>query len=155
MFERYERLAERALADEPPSESEALWILDGDDVALLPLLHAARMPRERHFGRKVMVHVLNNVQNGLCPEDCGYCSQSRDSKSELRKYPMKSEEEILAGAEAAAKAGATRYCIVMSGRGPSTQLAQRLGGIIREVKSRYPIEVCVSVGIMGEEQARI
>jgi hypothetical protein len=46
---------------------------------LLPLLHAAYLPRERHFGRKVMVHILNNVQNGLCPEDCGYCSQSSDS----------------------------------------------------------------------------
>ena len=103
MLELYSRLAERALRDEPPSESEALWILDGDDVALLPLLHAARVPRERHFGRKVMVHVLNNVQNGLCPEDCGYCSQSRDSKSAIRKYPIKSEEEILAGAEAAAQ----------------------------------------------------
>ena len=90
MLEIYSRLAERALRDEAPSESEALWILDGEDVALLPLLHAARAPRERHFGRTVMVHVLNNVQTGLCPEDCGYCSQSRDSKSEIRKYPIKS-----------------------------------------------------------------
>ena len=78
MFERYARLAERALRDEPPRTEECLWLLDGEGVALLPLLHAAFVPRERHFGRKVMVHVLNNVQNGLCPEDCGYCSQSKD-----------------------------------------------------------------------------
>ena len=31
-FERYARLATRALADEPPGEQEALWILDGDDL---------------------------------------------------------------------------------------------------------------------------
>jgi biotin synthase len=155
VLETYDRLAERALRDEPPAESEALWILDGEDAELLPLLHAARVPRERHFGRKVMVHVLNNVQNGLCPEDCGYCSQSRDSKSAIRRYPMKSEEEILAEAEAAALAGATRYCMVMSGRGPTTALARRLGEIVRRVKERYPIEVCLSVGILGEEQARI
>jgi biotin synthase len=155
VLELYDRLAERALRDEPPGEAEALWILDGDDVALLPLLHAARVPRERHFGRKVMVHVLNNVQNGLCPEDCGYCSQSRDSKASIRKYPIKSEEDILAEAEAAALAGATRYCMVMSGRGPTTALATRLGEIIRRVKQRYPIEVCLSVGILGDEQARI
>jgi biotin synthase len=155
VFERYSRLAERALRDEAPSEADALWILDSDEVALLPLLHAARVPRERHFGRKVMVHVLNNVQNGLCPEDCGYCSQSRDSKAAIRKYPIKSDDEIFAEAEAAARAGATRYCMVMSGRGPSTALARRLGEIIREVKRRYPIEVCLSVGILQEEQARI
>ena len=75
----YGELAQRALGDEPPSEAEALWILDGEDVELLPLLQAAFEPRRRHFGRRVMVHILNNVQNGLCPEDCGYCSQSKDS----------------------------------------------------------------------------
>jgi biotin synthase-like enzyme len=84
VFEAYARLAERALRDEPPDEKEALWILDGEDVSLLPLLQAAFAPRERHFDRQVMVHVLNNVQNGLCPEDCGYCSQSRDSKASPR-----------------------------------------------------------------------
>ena len=76
MFHRYTEFAERALRDEPPSEAEACWVLDGDDVELLPLLHAAFVPRRRHFGRKVMVHILNNVQNGLCPEDCGYCAQN-------------------------------------------------------------------------------
>ena len=61
MFERYSCLAERALRDEPPSEADALWILDGEDVELLPLLQAAYRPRSRHFGRKVMVHILNNL----------------------------------------------------------------------------------------------
>jgi biotin synthase len=121
----------------------------------LPLLHAAYVPRERHFGRRVMVHVLNNVQNGLCPEDCGYCSQSRDSKAQLRKYPMKESAEILEGAERAARAGASRYCIVSSGRGPTLEQARRLGEIVRSVKQRFPIEVCLSVGLLGEEQARI
>jgi biotin synthase len=151
----YARLAERALRDEPPGEAEALWILDGGDVELLPLLHAAFEPRRRHFGRKVMVHVLNNVQNGLCPEDCGYCSQSKTSTSAIRKYPLKSDEEILAGAEAAARAGATRYCMVLSGRGPTLERTRRLAEIIRRVKSEYPIEVCLSVGLLGEEHARV
>ena len=155
MLDRYARLAEAALRDEPPSEAEALRLLDAHDSELLPLLHAAFVPRERHFGRKVMVHVLNNVQNGLCPEDCGYCSQSRDSSAEIRKYPMKSDEEIFAGAESAARAGATRYCMVLSGRGPTLERARRLGELIRQVKQRYPIEVCLSVGLLGEEHARI
>jgi biotin synthase len=153
--EPYARLAERALRDEPPAEAEALWILDGEDVQLLPLLHAAYRPRERHFGRRVMVHVLNNVQNGLCPEDCGYCAQSRDSGASVRKYPMKSEEEILAGAERAARAGATRYCMALSGRGPTLEYTQRLARVIRQVKQRYPIQVCLSVGLLDEARARI
>ena len=155
MFEVYSRLAERALRNEPPSEADALWILDDPDVAVLPLLHAARIPREQAFGRKVMVHVLNNVQNGLCPEDCGYCSQSRDSDAAIRKYKMKSDAEILAEAENAARAGASRYCMVLSGRGPTIERTRKLADIIRMVKSRYPIEVCLSAGLLEEEHARI
>jgi biotin synthase len=134
---------------------EALWILDGQDVALLPLLQAAFAPRERHFGRRVMVHVLNNVQSGLCPEDCGYCSQSRDSEAAIRKYPMKDPEQILEEAERAAKSGASRYCMVLSGRGPTLETTRRLAAVVREVKERFPIEVCVSAGLLDEEQARI
>jgi biotin synthase len=155
MLDRYSRLAERALRDEPPTQEDCLWILDGQDVELLPLLHAAFEPRRRHFGRSVMVHVLNNVQNGLCPEDCGYCSQSRDSEAEIRKYPIKSEEDILAEAEHAARSGASRYCMVSSGRGPSIERTRKLAEIVRKVKERWPIEVCLSVGLLGEEHARI
>jgi len=154
-FDRYATLAARALRNEAPSRQEALWILDGRDVELLPLLHAAYLPRRKHFGRKVKVHVLNNVQSGLCPEDCGYCSQSRDSLAPIRRYPMKSEQEILAEAEAAVRAGASRYCMVLSGRGPSLEHTRRLAALVRRVKERFPIEVCLSVGLLGEEHARI
>src|SRR5262245_60983985 len=155
MFETYARLGERALRDEPPSEQEALWILDAGDVELLPLLHAAFLPRREHFGRRVMVHVLDNAQNGLCPEDCGYCSQSKRSEALLRKYPLKNEDEILAGAERAARAGATRYCIVLSGRGPTLARTRELAAIVRRIKERFPIGVCLSVGLLEEEHARI
>jgi biotin synthase len=155
MFDHAARLAEHALRDEPPSQEEALRILDGSAVPLLPLLHAAFVPRERHFGREVMVHVLNNVQNGLCPEDCGYCSQSRDSSAAIRKYPIKSDEEVLAEAERAVRAGASRYCMVLSGRGPTLERTRRLAALVRRVKDRFPIEVCLSVGLLSEEHAAL
>jgi biotin synthase len=155
VLQPYLQLAERALRDEPPSENEARRILDGEGFELLPLLHAAYQPRQRHFGRKVMVHMLNNVQSGLCAEDCGYCSQSRDASAAIRKYPMKSDQQILAEAERAARAGASRYCMVLSGRGPSLERTRRLAALIRRVKQRYPIEVCLSVGLVDDEQAGI
>ena len=152
---RYTELATRALAGEAPSEAEALWILDGDDVELLPLLQASFEPRRRAFGRKVMVHVLNNVQNGLCPEDCGYCSQNKDSAAAIKKYAMKSDAQIMEEAEAAAKSGASRYCMVLSGRGPTVERTKRIGKLVREIKERWPIEVCLSAGLMGDEHAAI
>lgn len=155
MFDRYTSLATRALHDEPPTEAEACWILDGEDVSLLPLLQAAYEPRHRHFGNKVMVHILNNAQNGLCPEDCGYCAQNRDSRSTIRKYAMKSDEEILTEAAHATRAGATRYCLVLSGRGPTDAQVNHLAGVIRKVKAAHPIEVCLSVGLLDEAKARV
>jgi len=151
----YESLATRALQDIPPTESEARWILDGDDVELLPLLQAAFEPRRKFFGRKVMIHILNNVQNGLCPEDCGYCSQSRDSSAPIQKYAMKSDEEILAEAEAAWQAGATRYCMVLSGRGPTLDRTRKLADLIRRIKSTWKIGVCLSIGLIDDEHAEI
>lgn len=154
MFDRYQSLATRALADERIGDDEALWILDGD-VELLPLVHAAFEPRRRHFGRKVGVQVLNNVQNGLCPEDCGYCAQSKISEAGVREYPMKSDEAILEGATAAAKGGAVRYCMAMSGRGPSVHRAKRFARLIRQIKAEHDIEVCLSAGIMEDEHVQI
>ncbi len=155
MFERISRLAEQALRDQPPSWDDALWILDGEDVELLPLLHAAYLPRKRHFGRKVMIHILNNIQSGLCPEDCGYCSQSRDSDAAIRKYPIKSDAEILAEAEHAAQSGASRYCMVLSGRGPTIERTRKLASLIRQLKDRYPIEICLSTGLIEDAHAEI
>lgn len=155
MADFYDRLAQRALADEAPAVEECLALLDDPDIELLPLVQAAYRPRRAHFGRKVMVHILNNAQNGLCPEDCGYCAQNKDSQAEIRKYRMKSDDELLAAAEAAARAGASRYCMAISGRGPTIQRAQQLAGLVRKIKERYPIEICISGGLLGDEHAQI
>ncbi|MCP4038021.1 MAG: biotin synthase BioB [bacterium] len=151
----YLSLAELALAGTAPSAEQAHWIVDGDDVALLPLLDAAFKVREKHFGREVIIHVLNNIQNGLCPEDCGYCPQSKDSEAPVRNYAMKSDEEIFAEAERAAQGGATRYCMVLSGRGPTLARTKKLAELVRGLKSRYPIDVCLSPGLLDEQQMKI
>ena len=59
------------------SLDECLSILDPKRSDLLSCLGAAYHFREQYFKREVMVHILNNVQNGLCPEDCRYCAQSK------------------------------------------------------------------------------
>jgi len=155
VFEEYSQLAEAALAGEAPSERDALWVLEGREVELLPLLHAAFVPRRHHFGRKVAVHVLNNLQNGLCSEDCGYCAQGKSSESAIREYRMKGDEQIFAEAERAARAGASRYCMALSGRGPGLERTRHLARLILELKRRYPIEICLSAGLMDDECARI
>ncbi len=133
---------------------QALRILDPAAMDTGELLHLAYVVRRKFFGRKVMIHILNNVQNGLCPEDCRYCVQSTSSTAPIEEYPMKSDDEILAEAAAAHQHGAGRYCMVFSGTGPTDGRIEHLCRIVRGIKSRYPIEVCVSPGVINEAQAR-
>ena len=99
LFQRYTHLVDDALANLTPSRETCRWIMEGEDVQLLALLQAAYVPRVQHFGKLVKVHILNNVQNGRCQEDCGYCSQSKDSDAPIQAYPMKTDEQIFAEAE--------------------------------------------------------
>ncbi|HIJ84493.1 MAG TPA: biotin synthase BioB, partial [Magnetococcales bacterium] len=107
-------LTGRALQGEPPTPEDALRILNDPQLELLELLQGAFMVRRHHFGLGVRVHILNNVQNGYCPEDCNYCAQAANSQAPIEKYTLKSDEEIVRGAEESFKSGAYRYCIVLS-----------------------------------------
>ena len=153
MLDRYTHLAQRALRDEPPTQDDGRWILDGPDVELLPLLQAAFEPRRRHFGRKVMVHVLNNLQNGLCPEDCGYCSQSAHHEGELEQEELLDVEQVLAKARAARAAGADRFCMGAAWREiRDNQDFERVLEMVRGVKE-LELETCVTLGMVQPHQA--
>lgn len=128
-------------------------ILTDPGVRLLPLLEAAFQVREHHFGRGVRVHVLNNAQNGYCPEDCNYCAQAASSGAPITRYPLKSDEEILEGAREAHEAGAYRYCVVLSGRGPTPQRVEGMADLVRRIKEAYPVEVCLSAGFIDDAMA--
>ena len=71
----YAKWTETALKDEPFSREDALTILTSPEIDILKLTAAAGEVRMKHFGKKVKVHQINNIQNGYCPEDCGYCGQ--------------------------------------------------------------------------------
>ncbi|MBN1869775.1 MAG: biotin synthase BioB [Candidatus Omnitrophica bacterium] len=132
----------------------ALRILDLNDLDTFSLLHLAYLFRRKYYSNVVLLHVINNVQNGHCGEDCQYCAQSKLSAADIEEYPMKSDSEILGEAEAAYQAGAYRYCMVFSGRGSPNERIDRLVKIIRNIKQRWPIEVCVSPGTITLDQAR-
>ncbi len=149
----YDSLAEGALAGAALDEGVALRILTDPELELLPLLDAAFRVRRRYFGRRVRVHILNNVQNGLCAEDCNYCAQASTSKAEIPKFRIKSDQEIMDGAEKAAQAGAFRYCVVMSGRGPDRARVEHMADLVRRIKERWPLQVCLSAGFIDDGMA--
>ena len=154
MKNRLEQWVEQALNGESLSMEEARTILNGSEIELLPLLHAAGQIRMKHHGRKVRLHQINNIQNGLCPEDCGYCGQSKNSQQPLKQYVIKREDEIVADAQNAKERGVFRYCMVASGRGPDERQTDQLCRVVSRIRDEVGIRSCLSVGLVDEEQAK-
>jgi len=150
----YEEWVKIALDGKDFSREDAVTILEDRDIDILRLAAAAGDVRMATFGKKVMVHQINNIQNGLCPEDCGYCGQSKISEAPLNKYAMKDEDEILREAHEAKSRGVYRYCMVASGRGPTDRTTVKLAKIIRRINEEVGIKTCLSAGIVNESQAK-
>ena len=147
-------LARTSLAGEALSRADAFGVLQTPDTELRELLDAAFSVRSRTFGRKVKVCVLQNAQSGLCPEDCHYCSQSKISTAPIQKYRLLPQDQLLAGARKAVAAGARRYCMVASGRGPQAREIAHMSQAARAIKAAFPrLEICVSLGLMDHNQA--
>ena len=136
----------------PREESRAILTLPDEQVP--DALQAAFAVRQVSWGKRVKICVLQNARSGLCPEDCHYCSQSLISKAKIEKYRLLPIERLLDGARRAFEANAKRYCMVTSGRGPSESDIEHFCEATRRIKERYPLEICVCVGIMSEAQAR-
>ena len=150
----YDELTQAGLQEDMLSDELCLQILTSSAVELLPLLDAAYQVRKKYTGKEVQLHIINNAQNGFCPEDCHYCAQAKSSNADIETYATKSDAEMLDEAKCAYESGAYRYCMVFAGRGPSRTRVEHLAGLIKEIKSRYPIQVCLSAGLIDHEAAR-
>jgi biotin synthase len=144
----YGQIAARSLAGDLISIDEGLALLQAPMDALPPMLEAAFRVRRATFGRKVQFHVLMNAKSGLCPEDCGYCSQSSTANSDIERYPLRSAEEMVRAARRARESGAHRFCVVISGRGVADDELEEVSRAVRAIKTEVPIEVCCSLGLL-------
>lgn len=150
--DRYAAWAQLGMADESIERSDAAAILRGDGVDLLRLLDATGQVRRAFRGDAVTIHVLDNVRNGACPEDCGYCGQSKDSDAPLAPYKLQPVDAIVADAEAAQQRGAYRFCMALSGRGPSDRDIEHMCEAIGRIKD-MGMRTCLSAGLLDDAKA--
>ncbi len=150
----YMMFAQKALRDEPLTNAESLAVLQAPDHDLLPLLHAAFAVRSTYFGRTVRLQMLQNAKSGACQEDCHYCSQSAISTAPIDRYNLLPQQQMIEGARRAAASKAQRYCIVISGRSPLDREIEEIAGAVRAIKQEVPIQICCSLGLMDESQAK-
>lgn len=149
----WEALAGKALAGEALSRSQALSVLRAPDETLLALLDAAFRVRRAHFGLLVKLNMIINAKSGICPEDCGYCSQSIVSTASIPKYSMLQADVLVNGAREAWARKARTYCIVASGRGPSARELREVTRAVRRIKDEIPMKVCACLGLLTGNQA--
>ncbi|MFC4077605.1 biotin synthase BioB [Salinithrix halophila] len=150
----WEVLADKVLKGETISTEEGLAVLRSDDHELLSLLQAAFRVRYHFFGKKVKLNMIFNAKSGLCPENCGYCSQSIVSDAPIEKYTLLKKDVLVAGAREAMERKAGTYCIVASGRGPTDREVEEVCSAVREIKQELGMKICACLGILKEEQAR-
>ncbi|PLS09440.1 biotin synthase BioB [Neobacillus cucumis] len=150
---RWSELAQSVIKGAELSKEEALCILNVPDIKLLELLQGAYLIRHHYYGNKVKLNMIMNTKSGLCPENCGYCSQSSVSTAPIKKYRMMDKGTILKGAEQAYHLNVGTYCIVASGRGPSNNEVDQVVSAVKEIKDKYNLKVCACLGILKPEQA--
>lgn len=94
-----------------------------------------------------------NGKCGRCSEDCKYCAQSAHYHASCpESYPLLSTEKLLEGARHNDAQGVLRYSIVTSGKRLSDQEIEKVCESIRAIRKETSIKVCVSFGLLNEEQ---
>jgi biotin synthase len=151
---RWHELAQRVLDDHQLSREEALAVLRSPDVEVLDLVAACYRVRHRYWGNTVQLYFLMNAKSGLCPEDCGYCSQSKVSQAEIPVYNLLSEERLLDAARVCHERGASTYCLVISARGPTEREIEAVENIVPKIKEQFGLNVCACLGLLTPDQAQ-
>jgi biotin synthase len=150
---RWQEMAASVLDGGAIDRDAARAILESDDAEILDVLAAAYRVRHHHFGNTVQLFFLMNAKSGLCPEDCGYCSQSKVSDAEIPRYNLLSAPKLLEGARLAAERQSKTFCIVISARGPSEREIDAVCSIVPEIKRQYGLNICACLGLLTPEQA--
>jgi biotin synthase len=146
-------LVDKAFRREAPQRAETLELLTGAQP-LIEVVAAGARVRRKFFGTRVKLNTIVNMKSGLCPEDCGYCSQRLGSKADVLKYSWITPDKAAKIADDAVGAGAKRVCLVASGRGPGERDLTRIEDTIAAIKADHPqVEICVCLGLLADGQA--
>lgn len=122
------------------------------DQPLEQLCSAANELRQHFCGNAFDICTIVNGKSGHCSENCKYCAQSAFYKTEVETYPLLPTEEIVAHGKYNDDRGVLRYSIVTSGRALSDAEVDRMCESVRALRKETGIAVCVSFGLLKEEQ---
>ena len=132
---------------------------DTDEITALfqlpfnDLLYRAHSLHREHFDpNQVQVSTLLSIKTGACPEDCGYCSQSARSQTDIERERLLPLDEVLEKAQSAKTNGATRFCMGAAWRNPTDKNLDKVIDMVIGVKA-LGMETCVTLGMLTQAQS--
>jgi biotin synthase len=126
--------------------------LDGQ-VDVWALMSAADTVRRARFGNKVHLCSIVNAKEGGCPEDCGFCAQSRHFSTHVQPKKFTPVDEIVSHSERAAGRNASALGLVTATRGleHDTKALDHVVAGIKAVRDAGHTEAHASVGFLTDE----
>ena len=126
----------------------ALELSRAAGLDIFKLFYLANFTRVKSRGNKVDLCSIVNAKSGACPEDCSFCAQSVHSRTDVKAYPLITEEKILEAAVSAKKFGAKRFCVVTSGRKVSGKEIENICSFVSNIKN-LGLLPCATLGMLS------
>jgi len=127
----------------------ALFCLPFPDL----IFHAQRIHRLHFDPREVQISTLLSIKTGGCPEDCAYCPQSAHYATGVKAEKLMDAAAVIAEAQAAKRAGASRFCMGAAWRNPKDRDLDAVCTMVEGVKA-LGLETCATLGMLTDAQAR-
>jgi biotin synthase len=116
------------------------------------MFRAQELHRAHHAPDTVQLSTLLSIKTGGCPEDCGYCPQSRRFHTGMEEEALLDLDQVVTAACAAKASGATRFCMGAAWRGPKQCHLEAVLEMVRAVKA-LGLETCATLGMLKDGQA--
>lgn len=129
-------------------------LLDLYEKPLEELIELSHEVTIENFDNNIEACSIISAKTGACSENCKYCAQSKHNHAEIECHPLLDVETVKKAALSAKENGATRFCIVTSGRVPTGSDFEKILEMIKEVASIDGIHCCASLGLLSEEQVK-
>ena len=111
--------------------------------------------RDRFKGNNVKICSIVNAKAGKCQEDCGFCAQSSQFKTDSPEYALLDVEKIVEAAKEAEAFGSNEFSIVTSGTAlNSREELNKVIEAVKRIKKETNLETCCSLGLMDLEDLK-
>ena len=148
-------MVDAALCGKGVNREQALSIESFSREELDYLFEGTNHLRDRFKGNDVKICSIVNAKAGRCEEDCSFCSQSSQFKTDSPEYELLDVEQIVTAAKEAEAFGSNEFSIVTSGTAlDNREELDRVIEAIKRIKEETSLETCCSLGLMSLEKMK-